>query len=163
MTIALIYARSENHCIGRAGGLPWHLPDEYRFFNEQTSGHAIIMGRRTFEDHNCALPSRLNIVVSRTTSRFGEDIYPVMSLAAGFSLAAKHKQSTYVIGGAGLLAEALPHASLVYESVIDATIDGDVFVEPFDFSDWEQELLAEHEPDERHEFGYRTRQYTRRD
>ena len=64
MDISLIYARSRNYCIGREGRLPWHLPDEFRFFTDTTMGHPVIMGRRSYEDHNGLLPGRLNIVVT---------------------------------------------------------------------------------------------------
>ena len=63
--LSLIYARSLNHCIGAAGKLPWHLPADYNFFDQTTRGHAIIMGRRTYEDHDSKLDGRLNLVVSR--------------------------------------------------------------------------------------------------
>ena len=64
-TINVIYARSKNYCIGKVGQLPWHLPKEYAHFKKITLGHPIIMGRKTYEDHNSVLPGRLNIMVTR--------------------------------------------------------------------------------------------------
>ena len=61
----LIYARSENYCIGREGALPWRLPDEFKHFTGVTMGAAVVMGRKTYEDHCCELPGRLNIVITR--------------------------------------------------------------------------------------------------
>ena len=65
MQLSHIYARSENRVIGRDGGIPWRLPDDFAHFKRTTMGRPIIMGRRTYEDHESALPGRLNIVVSR--------------------------------------------------------------------------------------------------
>ena len=65
LALSIIYARSENHCIGHQGRLPWNLPDEFASFNNITDGKAVIMGRRSYEDHHSVLPNRLNIVVSR--------------------------------------------------------------------------------------------------
>ena len=83
-TLSLIYARSLNHCIGKAGRIPWHLPDEFGHFKRTTLGKPIIMGRKTYEDHESALPGRLNIVISRTAN------YPVVE---GIALAQDLEQA----------------------------------------------------------------------
>ena len=67
--LSLIYARSENRCIGKDGRIPWRLPDEFKHFKTTTMGKPIIMGRKTYEDHDSALPGRLNIVVTRNAGR----------------------------------------------------------------------------------------------
>jgi dihydrofolate reductase len=113
--LAIIYARSLNHCIGHAGGLPWSLPDEYEHFNQTTIGHPVIM--------------------------------------------AVH--STYfVIGGAGLISEALPLANTVFETVVDAQIEGDTFLPPLNFAEWTTELLYEHPVDRQHQFAFQVYQHS---
>lgn len=155
MTLSLIYARSLNHCIGKQGRIPWHLPDEFGHFKKTTLGKPIIMGRKTYEDHESALPGRLNIVVSRTPD------YPVVagielqgSLSAAIELGLQQSDEVFVIGGVSFFREALPHADRVYETVVQTVIDGDAVLPEFDFSDWNTTLLEEHSADERHEFAY---------
>lgn len=160
-TLALIYARSRNYCIGKNGGLPWDLPDEYAFFERTTIGHPVIMGRRSYEDHEAALPQRLNVVVSRSRQDFDAGVLLAPNLNAAVDIAARHDELVFVIGGAGLLEAAFERASVVFESVIDADIEGDVFVSTFDFSGWRCTELLHHEADERHAFAFRTCRYER--
>ncbi|NBC10803.1 MAG: hypothetical protein GVY24_03590, partial [Planctomycetes bacterium] len=83
MPLSLIYARSENHCIGKAGRIPWRLPDDFKHFKRTTMGKPIIMGRRTYEDHESALPGRLNVVITRQPDyRAAEGVVVVDSLDA---------------------------------------------------------------------------------
>lgn len=160
--LAIIYARSLNHCIGIDGGLPWSLPDEYAHFNATTVGSPVIMGRRSFEDHEGALPGRLNIVVSRDKEyAVSDDILLASSLAQAIQLAAAAHTTYFVIGGAGLISEALPLADTVFETVIDADIEGDTFLSPMDFSDWSTKLLDEHSIDGQHPFEFQLYRHTR--
>lgn len=154
MSLALIYARTENYCIGRDGGLPWSLPKEYEHFNNTTMGSAVIMGRKTYEDHQCELPGRLNIVITRQDNfALTQKVLRASSLNNALEKA-KDAQRVFVIGGSDLLREALPLANEVYETVIHTSISGDAFVEPFDFEDWDNNLLCHFTKDEQHQYGY---------
>ena len=151
MSLALIYARSENYCIGRDGALPWRLPDEFNHFTTTTMGAATIMGRKTYEDHSCVLPGRLNIVITR------QENYPLVSgvqrassLQSAIELARKQNDQVFVIGGSNCLRDALPLANTVYETVVLADFSGDTFVDAFDFGSWRTELLEHHPMDEQH-------------
>ncbi len=149
--ISLIYARSENYCIGRDGGLPWSLPDEFAHFNQTTMGHAIIMGRLSYEDHAYELPGRLNIVITRNADyELAPGVLRAPSLTGAIDLAVNRCGHAFVIGGTRYLREALPLADLVYETIVHAEIPGDTFVDPFDFSGWGSELLANHAIDAEH-------------
>lgn len=170
--LAIIYARSLNHCIGIDGGLPWSLPDEYAHFNATTVGYPVIMGRRSFEDHEGALPGRLNIVVSRdknyrifnesvSNESASDDVFLASSLVRAVQLAAAARSTYFVIGGAGLISEALPLANTVFETVIDADIKGDTFLSPMDFSEWSTKITSEHSVDAQHQFDFRVYQHTR--
>ena len=175
--LAIIYARSINYCIGAGGGLPWSLPDEYAHFNATTFGYPVIMGRRSFEDHDGALPDRLNIVVSRdrqyltskeTAANKGvsegntaDQILLASSLADAIQLAAAAHSTYFVIGGAGLIGEALPLANTVFETVVDAHIEGDTFLSPIDFSAWSTALMSQHSSDDQHPFEFRVYQHSR--
>ena len=155
MKISLIYARSINHCIGKAGSLPWHLPDESRFFHETTLGKPVIMGRGTYEDHASLLPGRTNLVVSRTPDLpVAEGIQVTGSLDLAIETAARESSEVFIIGGVRLFSLALPLASSVYESIIDAVIDGDVYLPEFDFSDWQTTLLQRHDTDDSHRYAF---------
>ena len=155
MEISLIYARSRNHCIGRDGSLPWNLPDEFRFFTDTTMGHPVIMGRRSWEDHDGLLPGRLNIVVTHQKD------YPVVdtarvatSLESALKIAGEAHQQAFVIGGAGLLVAAFPLARHVFETIVDADLAGDVYLPAFDFEGWTSVRLLQHAPDAAHEYGF---------
>lgn len=155
MSISLIYARARNHCIGKDGRIPWHLPDEFAHFKRTTLGKPIIMGRKTYEDHESALPGRRNIVISRQP-----DYQPVVgidvatSLEQAISMARESSDEVFVIGGVHFFVAALPLATCVYETVIDADIDGEACLPNFDFSDWRSEQIERHEVDERHAYAY---------
>ncbi len=146
MTLSLIYARSENRCIGKDGGLRWRLPDEFRHFKRTTLGCPIIMGRRTYEDHGNILPGRTNIVL---TSR--EDYSPAQGVLVRRSFDdtlaefGGGGQEVFVIGGAGLFGQVFPRADRVYETVVHAEVQGDTFL-PAPEDTGETEHVNPHEP-----------------
>ncbi|WP_428389883.1 dihydrofolate reductase [Mucisphaera sp.] len=154
MILSLIYARSENRVIGKDGGLPWHLPDDFRHFKQTTLGCPIIMGRRTFEDHESVLPGRENIVLTRRPDFSFEGITVRRSLDEALEPYRETEQEVFVIGGAGLFAEAFAIADRLYETVVHAEVEGDVVLPDFDFSGWEREVLMEHDVDRQHCFRF---------
>ena len=154
--IAMIYARSSNHCIGKDGGIPWHLPDDFAHFKKTTMGKPIIMGRKTYEDHQSALPGRLNIVVTRQQNyQVVEGIEVVSSLDAAIKRASEASNEIFIIGGVEFFTLGYAIADTVYETIIEADIDGDAFLPAFDYSDWESELLDEHPIDDKHKFAFK--------
>ncbi len=164
MPIHLIYARSEDFCIGRDGGLPWRLPDDFRHFKRTTVGHPVLMGRRTYADHESVLPDRTNVVLSRDPGFRGVDGIVVRhDLDAAMAEFSADGQVAFVIGGAGVFSAAFPRANEVIETVVDTRVaDGDVFVEAFDFSGWHSERILQKEPDERHAHGFEVWRRSRR-
>ena len=149
--ISLIYARSENRCIGKAGRIPWRLPDDFAHFKRTTMGKPIIMGRRTYEDHQSALPGRLNIVItSRENYDVAQGVVVAHSLDAAITLAGRENDEAFVIGGVGPFEEAFPRCTRVYETIVHAHIDGDAYLPDFDFTDWTTATLEEHPADARH-------------
>lgn len=155
MSVSLIYARSENYCIGREGNLPWELPDEFAHFTRTTTGGAVIMGRKTYQDHNSYLSGRRNIVLtSNRDLPLAPNVLRENSLSAAIALAEPDGGEIFVIGGCGLLREALPVATTVYETVVHAALKGDTFVDPFDFSSWRTDVLEQHPADAAHSYGF---------
>lgn len=155
MSLSIIYARSQNYCIGRNGDLPWDLPDEFAHFTRTTTGGAVIMGRKTYQDHNSYLSGRVNIVVSRNRNlTLAPNVLGASSLGEAIAIAERGGQEIFVIGGSGLLSEAFSRTTTAYETVVRADIEGDTFVSPFDFSSWRTEKLEEHPVDDRHAHGF---------
>ena len=163
MPVELVYARSLDFCIGRGGGLPWRLPEDFQHFKRTTLGHPILMGRRTFADHESVLPGRTNVVLSRDPG-FGAPagIEVRRDLAAAIAEFSSAERKAFVIGGAGVFSEAFPQADAVVETIVDTEVpDGDVRVEAFDFSGWRSERILVKEPDDRHAVGFEVWRRTR--
>lgn len=163
MTLSLIYARSENYCIGREGQLPWELPDEFAHFIRTTTGGAVIMGRKTYQDHNSYLSGRVNIVITRNPDLpVASDVLLASSLPAAMAIAQRSAGEIFIIGGSVLFQKAFPLTTTVYETVVHSDIEGDTFVEPFDFTTWRTDLLKEHPADARHVYGFSIYRHVRR-
>ena len=156
MPIHLIYARSRDHCIGVGGGLPWRLPEDFRHFKRTTLGHPVLMGRRTYQDHQSVLPGRTNVVLSRDPGFAGaEGIVVRHDLKAAMTEFGGADRLAFVIGGAGIFSAAFPWAEAVVETIVGTEVPGgDAFVEAFDFSNWDSERILAKEPDERHAVGF---------
>jgi dihydrofolate reductase len=130
--LAVVVAVARGGVIGRDGGLPWHLPEDLRHFRAVTRGHAVIMGRRTFESIGRPLPDRRNVVVSRTAGFAPPGVEVAGSLDAALDAARLTDSEPRVIGGAALYAAALPRATTVWLTEIDRDVAGDTFFPPLD-------------------------------
>ena len=157
--ISVIYARAQNYCIGKAGKLPWHLPDEYQYFEDATMGKPVIMGRKTHEDHDGILQGRLNIVV--TSKQHLPGVVTCASLDEATNIAQKVDEACFVIGGANLIDSAIPLAHTVHETVVDTEINGDTFIAPHNFDGWDQTVVMQHPKDASHEFSFTISRYCR--
>ena len=156
--VALIYAVSENHVIGNGDKLPWHLPADFRHFKELTTGHAVVMGRRTFQGIGRPLPGRQNIVLTRDPSYTADGVDVAHSLDEAIGQA--KDDNVFVIGGAKVFEEALPLATRIYETRVHAPAAGDVLFDP-DLSHWLEESEEIHQADERHAYDYSFITYVR--
>ena len=134
--IGLIVARSKNNVIGKNGQIPWKIKGEQKQFRELTTGNAVIMGRKSYEEIGHPLPNRMNIVVSRTANFTGENLVTVGSLQEAIEAAGD--VDVYVAGGYGLFLEAISMVDKMYITEIDIEIeDGDVFFPEFDKSNFD--------------------------
>ena len=157
--VSLIAAMSENRVIGRGGHLPWRLPDDLKYFKQLTLGHAVIMGRRTFESIGRPLPQRRSIVVSRSLSTPPHlQIEIVRTLHDAMQLAG---DAAFVIGGAMLYAEAIPRAAVLHLTELDDSVEGDTFFPPLDRSQWRVVEESRHPRDDRHALAFTFRTYRR--
>jgi dihydrofolate reductase len=139
--ICIIAAVARNGIIGSGNQMPWRLPEDMKRFKQLTLGHAVIMGRRTFDSiiatSGKPLSGRDNIVVTRSREWARPDCRAVHSLEA--ALAAVHEpQDAFVIGGAEIYALALPIAGRLYMTEIERDFDGDTFFPDFDRSRWHE-------------------------
>src|SRR5688500_15388706 len=135
--LALIFAVARNGTIGRDGGLPWRLPDDLKRFRALTVGHAVIMGRKTWESLPRALPERQNIVVTRDRGFVAKDADVVHSLDAALARVSR-PPPVFCIGGAELAKAAMAHADTLYLTEIDRDFTGDVVLPPIDRAQWRE-------------------------
>ena len=137
--IVLIAAVAKNGVIGKDNALPWHLPEDLKHFKALTTGHAVIMGRKTWEslpERFRPLPGRHNIVVTRNPAYQAAGATVVTSLEAARKVDAGG--TAFVIGGAELYAHALPLAQRLELTEIAADIDGDAFFPAYDRTQWRE-------------------------
>lgn len=135
--ITLVYAQDKNGGIGYQNDLPWHLPNDLKFFKRVTMGHTMVMGRRTFESMGCRLlPGRETVVVTRDVN-YGRDIEGLICLHSIEDVLELSKdKSLKVIGGAQLFLDVLPHADEIIRTVIDAEFPADTFMPDIDENQW---------------------------
>lgn len=133
--LALIAAVSSNGVIGAGGKLPWHLPEDLRFFRAQTMGRPVVMGRRTWESIGRPLPGRRNVVVTRDAGYRAEGAELAVSLDEALARCA-NADEVFVIGGGELYRAALERADTMVLTEIRRDYDGDVRFPPFDRTRW---------------------------
>lgn len=159
--ISLVVAVSENGVIGSKNGLPWHLPADLKKFKTLTIGHAIVMGRKTWESIGRPLPDRRMLVVTREPAKLaGAPVEAFVSLDA--ALAAAGEDEVFVIGGGEIFREALPAAGRVYLTRVHAEIPGDVTFPDLPVSAWHETAREEHAADEKNPHAYTFLTYERR-
>jgi dihydrofolate reductase len=156
MILSLIVAMDKNGVIGVNGRLPWHLPDDMKWFREQTIGKPVIMGRKTFEsipEKFRPLPGRHNIIHTRNVKFHAEGATIVHSLGEALA-AAGNVAEVMIIGGAELYAQFLPQADRIYLTQIDAAFEGDASFPEITPSAWRERWRQVHEPDKNHPYRF---------
>lgn len=152
--VSIIAAVSDNGVIGRDLDLPWHLPADLKRFKRLTSGHHMIMGRRTWESIGCRpLPNRPTIVVTRSRSYWAEGARVAHSLREAIEMAAADDE-VFIAGGEGIYRAGLRIADRMYLTRIHAEFDGDTCFPGFDSTDWEVVSEERYEGDERNAYPY---------
>lgn len=159
--LALIVAVAANGTIGANNALPWHLPEDLRHFRRLTTGHAIVMGRRTWESLGRPLPDRQNIVVTRTPGFAAPGAETAPSLEAALALN-RMPEPVFCIGGAGLFRAALPRAERVHLTEIARDFEGDTFWEPLDPTQWREVARSVQRSSGPDEFDFAFVDYARR-
>ncbi|MHB1178902.1 MAG: dihydrofolate reductase [Daejeonella sp.] len=153
MIVSLIVAIDEKNGMGKDNKLPWHLPADLKHFKSLTTGHSILMGRKTFDSIGKALPNRRNILISRQQDLVVEGAEVAWSLNEAFGLC-KDEDEVFVIGGAQIFEQSLPYAEILYLTLIHHNFDADTFFPDIDKTTWVEEQRIRHEPDEKNNYSY---------
>ncbi len=126
MKLILIAAMAKNRIIGKGNSIPWHIPEEMQFFKESTMGHAVIMGRKTYDSIAMPLPGRFNVVLSRSTTLDIDGCHIANSLKKGIACCG-NQEKIFIIGGGTLYKKSLNLADTILLSVLDDEYEGDTF------------------------------------
>lgn len=161
--IILIAAAGDGNELGRDGELPWHLPDDFRHFKQQTTGHPMVMGRKTFETFPKPLPNRLHLIVTRDRSyRVDHPACQVVhSLEEAFDALAD-RERVYIIGGGEIYRQALPHATGVELTRVHGRFEADTYFPELDPAHWELVASEDHPADDRHAYSFTFQRYKKR-
>lgn len=152
--ITLVVAMGLNHEIGVDNKLPWHLPKDLKHFKEITSGHPIIMGRKTYESIGKPLPNRTNIVISRKKDWFEEGILIVGSIKEAIKFGQKIDEDIFIIGGGNIFEQTMDIADKLEVTEIKTNIEADTFFPKIDPKIWTKTDEVCHEKDEKNNFDF---------
>jgi dihydrofolate reductase len=138
MTTRLVAAVADNGVIGADGGIPWHIPGDFAHFRRVTTGHALVMGRATYDSIGRPLPGRPNIVITRAADWSADGVEVAHSLAEALTLAASYGGDVAVIGGAQVYAEALPLVDELVLTRVRVSPPGDTHFPPIEPGEWQE-------------------------
>ncbi|MES2747986.1 MAG: dihydrofolate reductase [Bacteroidota bacterium] len=151
--IILIAAAAENNALGKNNDLIWHLPDDFKRFKAITSGHFIIMGRKTFESFPKPLPNRTHIIITRQKNYHPEGCLIADSLEKAIEMAPKN-ENVFVIGGGEIYKQALPIADKIELTRVHHHFDADTYFPVIDIEKWQLVFEEFHPKDEKHGFDF---------
>lgn len=138
MVLSLLVAAAENNVIGKDNQLPWHLPNDLKYFKNLTWGMPILMGRKTFDSIGKPLPGRKSIVITRNKDWQQENVAVVHSIEEAIALAQQDDiKEIFVIGGAEIFNTSFDRANRIYLTRVHAVVDGDVYFPELDESQWQ--------------------------
>ena len=158
--VSIIVAIAQNGTIGDKNSLLWHIKEDMRFFRTTTSGHPVIMGRKTFESLGSKpLPKRTNIVITRADREF-EGALTAHSLEEAIRMAGEDEE-IFVMGGAQIYREALSVVDRMYITVVERDYEGDTSFPDVDYSEWKLVDVVRHERGEEYEYPFEFRTYDR--
>jgi dihydrofolate reductase len=153
--ISLIVAMDRKRGIGAGNRLPWRLPDDMKRFRELTLGHHLVVGRKTFASIGKPLPGRVMIILTRDPSFNAADCLVVHSMSEAIELARSRGETELFIGGGSeVYREALPSATRIYLTAVDAEVEADTFFPEFGLDEWNESGVEYHPADDRHAFSF---------
>lgn len=164
MILSSIVAVSLNHGIGKDNQLPWHLPADLKFFKTTTMGCPVVMGRKTFQSIGRTLPGRKNVVITRDKSFNADkafDIEIVSSIEEAITNL-KSEKEVFIIGGGEIFRQSMNLMDTIYLTVVNTTIEADVFFPEIDKTQFEIVWEEAHQADEKNKFDYTFQKYVRK-
>lgn len=162
MVLSIIVASAENSVIGRNNALIWHISADLKHFKQLTTGHTIIMGRKTFESIGKALPNRRNIVISRNPGFKAEGCEIVESIPMALEIS-KSEDEVFIIGGGTIYHEMWDQADRLYLTLVHTQVEGDTFIPAIDPEFWTEIRREDGKADDKNEFDYSFVDYERKD
>ena len=161
--INFIWAEDDEQHIGYKGKLPWHLPNDMKFFKKMTINKVVVMGRNTFESFPGLLPNRVNVVVSSKSDLVETDNLKIVhSIPELNSLLETFSDDIFVIGGVTLFKEMYSNVDRLYRTKIHAIFDGDVTMVPINYDDWQLVEKIDGQTDEKNKYQHEFRIYNRK-
>lgn len=151
--ITMIAAAGEENELGKNNDLVWHLPDDFKRFKQLTTGHHIIMGRKTFESFPKPLPHRTHVVITRNKNYKKEGITVVASLEEALKVSEEDPQP-FVIGGGEIYKLGLPYAHRIELTRVHGTFEADTYFPDIPMDEWKLSNEEFHPNDERHQFAF---------
>ena len=161
--ISIIAAIADNYAIGKANNLPWHLPADLKHFRQLTTGHAVVMGKRTFESlSNGPLPDRKNIVLTSVMSEgVNKGYFEADSLEDAVYLC-EHEEKVFIIGGATVYRQSIAKVKTMYITWVHKDFSADTYFPKINFDEWEEVSREDHDADEKNQFSYTFSEYRRK-
>lgn len=163
--ITIIAATGQNNELGKNNTLLWHLPDDFKRFKQLTTGHYIIMGRKTFESFPKPLPNRTHVIITRQQD-YGQNLIEsgcivVDSLEKALEISPKNEE-IFIIGGGEIYNLSLPFTNKIELTRVFSTFESDTFFPEIDLKEWELVNEEFHAKDERHQYGFSYQTYIRK-
>lgn len=159
--IILIAAVAENNALGKNNDLLWHLPKDFKRFKEITSGHHIIMGRKTFESFPKPLPNRTHVIITRQKEYVCEGCIVVQDLEKAIAICPKN-EDVFVIGGGEIYSQSIHLADQLDITRVHHSFEADVFFPEIDSEIWELTTEEVHLKDEKHPYDYSFQTFVRK-
>jgi len=153
MIVSMIVAIAENNAIGKGNQLLWRMPADLKHFKNVTSGHTVIMGRKTFDSVGKPLPNRRNIVVTRNTELQIDGAEVVNTLEKAIALCDENEE-VFIVGGAEIYKMAMDLTDRIYLTVIHGIFDADTFFPVINPEIWIETAVAENKADDKNPFDY---------
>ncbi|MFF5513770.1 dihydrofolate reductase [Staphylococcus capitis] len=145
MTLSILVAHDKQRVIGYQNQLPWHLPNDLKHVKQLSTGHTLVMGRKTFESIGKPLPNRRNVVLTNNPSFKHEGVDVIHSIEEINDI----PEQVFIFGGQTLFEEMIDKVDDMYITVVDGKFQGDTFFPPYTFEDWEVESSVEGQLDEK--------------
>lgn len=160
--ISIIVAMGKNNEIGKNNKMPWHLPNDLHYFKEKTTGHVVVMGRKTFESIGKPLPNRKNIVLTRQNNDLHNSVTTIHELNDINHIASKYKDKhIFILGGAEIYKQTIDMADHLFITQIDEAFEADAFFPQINPTEWKKVYEIKGEKDAKNNYDYTFLKFSR--